>query len=376
MRILNEQDVEIQQEDVDYELGYLEDDKIFKEHHDAIEAKERITHYYPLTYYFEDGTEYKTDLGLFRAAERETLNDDPLDEEHNKPTQDVAEYQNDDRVVKNDDGVSFGIKMEDGSVAQCGDRVLRGVDVEEIVDQEEVKAKEAWDEYEDIQRYKLYTQEQLIEHAQRNAEGEKMVAQQTQAVTFMRMMAAPMALSMTDEAVEQIATFLPEFEAGQSYDNKAVVRYKGALYRAIQAVGSSVTSTYTPDAANSYWKRIGEPNEDGIYPWTQPLGATDAYMTGDKVEYNGVIYESTMDNNVWSPDAYSFGWKKVEDEPSGGEEGEDQPQDEYPDFVQPTGGHDAYHIGDKVTYNGKHYESIIDNNVWTPDAYPQGWKEV
>lgn len=375
MRILNEQDVEIQAEDVDYELGYLTEDKIFKEHHEATEAKERITHYYPLTYYFEDGTEYKTELGLFRAAERETLSDDPLDEENNKPTQDVAAYETDERVVKNDDGVSFGITMEDGSVAQCGDTVLRGVDVEEIVDQEEVKAKEAWDEYEDIQRYRLYTEEELIERATDRANMERYQAEQTQAVSFMRMMAAPMALSMTDEAVQQIATFLPDFEAGQSYENKAVVRYKGALYRAIQAVGSSVTSIYTPDAANSYWKRVGEPNEDGIYPWTQPLGATDAYMKGDVVEYKGVIYESTMDNNVWSPDAYSFGWKKVEGEVSGGGE-EGGTDTEYPDFVQPTGGHDAYHVGDKVTYNGKHYESTIDNNVWTPDAYPQGWKEV
>ena len=97
-------------------------------------------------------------------------------------------------------------------------------------------------------------------------------------------------------------------------------------------------------------------------------------MTGDVVEYNGVIYKSTMDNNVWSPDAYSFGWKKVDGETSGSEEG--GTDTEYPDFVQPTGGHDAYHIVDKVTYNGKHYESTIDNNVWAPDAYPQGWKEV
>lgn len=33
-------------------------------------------------------------------------------------------------------------------------------------------------------------------------------------------------------------------------------------------------------------------------------------------------------------------------------------------------------IGDKVKFNGKIYESVIDNNVWSPEAYPQGWKEV
>lgn len=41
-----------------------------------------------------------------------------------------------------------------------------------------------------------------------------------------------------------------------------------------------------------------------------------------------------------------------------------------------TGAHDAYQTGDRVTYNGQIYESTIDNNVWSPDTYPQGWKLV
>lgn len=50
--------------------------------------------------------------------------------------------------------------------------------------------------------------------------------------------------------------------------------------------------------------------------------------------------------------------------------------EEYPEYVQPTGGHDAYKIGDKITYNGKKYECLIDNCVWTPDVYPQGWRLI
>lgn len=53
-----------------------------------------------------------------------------------------------------------------------------------------------------------------------------------------------------------------------------------------------------------------------------------------------------------------------------------EPVEEYPEYVQPTGAHDAYHVGDKITYNGKHYECIFDNCVWNPEEYPQGWKEV
>ena len=54
----------------------------------------------------------------------------------------------------------------------------------------------------------------------------------------------------------------------------------------------------------------------------------------------------------------------------------EQPTEEYPEYKQPTGAHDAYHVGDKITYNGKHYECIFDNCVWNPDEYPNAWKEV
>lgn len=47
------------------------------------------------------------------------------------------------------------------------------------------------------------------------------------------------------------------------------------------------------------------------------------------------------------------------------------------DWVQPTGAHDAYMMGDVVKFtNGKTYKSLIDNNVWAPDTYPAGWEEV
>lgn len=49
--------------------------------------------------------------------------------------------------------------------------------------------------------------------------------------------------------------------------------------------------------------------------------------------------------------------------------------DEWPEYKQPTGAHDAYHVGDKITYNGKHYTCVLDGCVWTPDTYPQGWQE-
>lgn len=53
-----------------------------------------------------------------------------------------------------------------------------------------------------------------------------------------------------------------------------------------------------------------------------------------------------------------------------------EPVDEYPLYKQPSGAHDAYKVGDKITYNGKKYVCKLDGCVWTPDDYPAGWEEV
>ena len=60
-----------------------------------------------------------------------------------------------------------------------------------------------------------------------------------------------------------------------------------------------------------------------------------------------------------------------------GEPPEPAPEpEEWPAWVQPTGAHDCYNTGDKVTYNGQHYVSKLDGNVWSPEAYPSGWEAV
>lgn len=55
-------------------------------------------------------------------------------------------------------------------------------------------------------------------------------------------------------------------------------------------------------------------------------------------------------------------------------------QEEYPSYVQPTGAHDAYHRGDKITFtDGKKYECIAPEGVavvWDPATYPVYWQEV
>lgn len=67
---------------------------------------------------------------------------------------------------------------------------------------------------------------------------------------------------------------------------------------------------WTPDTAVSLYTAIGL--DDNGYPvWVQPTGAHDAYNKGDIVHYNGVLYESLIDGNTYSPEAYPAGWKEV-----------------------------------------------------------------
>lgn len=100
--------------------------------------------------------------------------------------------------------------------------------------------------------------------------------------------------------------------------------------------------------------------------WRQPEGAHDAYPPGWKVLHNGKAWESLTPGNVWEPGI--SGWREVL--PEAPPEGEPVT---YPDFLQPTGAHDAYKIGDRVTFEGQAYESVIDGNVWSPTGYPAGW---
>ena len=86
-----------------------------------------------------------------------------------------------------------------------------------------------------------------------------------------------------------------------------------------------------------------------------------AYAVGDRAQYNGTLYkciQAHTSQNDWMPSATPALWKTVS-------------LDEYPEWVQPTGAHDAYNIGDKVTYNRQHYVCTSNANVYAPDVY--GW---
>lgn len=103
---------------------------------------------------------------------------------------------------------------------------------------------------------------------------------------------------------------------------------------------------------------------DVIPEWAQPHGAHDAWPMGAVVTYQGKMYESVVPANVWMPGSSATLWKPIE------EEGPAIPQ-----WVQPTGGHDAYAAGAEVMHNGQHWRNTHGNgNVWVPGVY--GWVVV
>lgn len=111
-----------------------------------------------------------------------------------------------------------------------------------------------------------------------------------------------------------VASVFPAYEVGKAYKAKQVFRFgengvgDPQLYQVLQDHTSA--EEWTPDTATSLYKAIGVTSE-GYPEWVQPLGASDAYKTGDIVSYNGKLYKSTIDANVWAPDAYPAGWAEV-----------------------------------------------------------------
>lgn len=96
------------------------------------------------------------------------------------------------------------------------------------------------------------------------------------------------------------------------------------------------------------------------------------YKTGDFFTYgvNGVgdpqLYKVNQDHTSqadWKPRETPALYTAIGLDDSG-----------YPVWAQPTGAHDAYNTGDIVNYNGTLYQSLIDGNVYSPEAYPAGWK--
>ena len=101
--------------------------------------------------------------------------------------------------------------------------------------------------------------------------------------------------------------------------------------------------------------------------WEDNIGKTitndDISAGKNRYQYKGKLYKCIQAHTTqadWAPDVTPALWVIVSLE-------------EWPEWIQPTGAHDAYAKDAKVIHNGKKWTSNIDANVWEPGVY--GWTE-
>ena len=112
---------------------------------------------------------------------------------------------------------------------------------------------------------------------------------------------------MTDEqALHSSVLFKRWDNNGVTYEAGQRLNYNGVLYKVLQPHTSQ--SDWTPDTTPSLYTKVLIPDENVIPEWQQP-DSTNGYMIGDKVIYNGQVYESLINNNIWSPIDYPAGWQ-------------------------------------------------------------------
>jgi hypothetical protein len=140
---------------------------------------------------------------------------------------------------------------------------------------------------------------------------------------------------------------------------------------AINAMMMSLADDDLVETKNTYQTKLRSISDGAALKMTEVFphwnGNSKEYVVGDKVLYNNVLYKVLQNHTSqegWTPTSAPSLFAKVLTS-----------EGEILDWEQPSSTN-PYMKGDKVKFNGKIYESVIDNNVWSPEAYPQGWKEV
>lgn len=119
-------------------------------------------------------------------------------------------------------------------------------------------------------------------------------------------------LHLDDSQAMEIADLYPEWSVGKKYEAGIILKHgenaysETQLYTVLQEHTSQ--ADWTPPSTASLYKAIGF-DDSGVPIWTQPLGASDAYMKGDKVSHVEKFWTSEVDSNVWEPGIH--GWEEL-----------------------------------------------------------------
>lgn len=113
---------------------------------------------------------------------------------------------------------------------------------------------------------------------------------------------------LTADEIAALANEYPAWVTGTEYAAGDLRAHAGTLWKCVQ--GHTSQSDWQPGTVPALWTHAAPAGV--IAEWVQPTGAHDAYNTGDRVTFNGQVYESLSNANVWSPTAYPQGWKLIQ----------------------------------------------------------------
>ena len=121
------------------------------------------------------------------------------------------------------------------------------------------------------------------------------------------------ASDLSQEELDELMDLYEDWEVGESVNVGDIRKYSNKLYRVIQA--HTTQADWTPDILPALWNvyipPITEDGEEIIPDFKQPTMAENAYNIGDKVRFEGQVYESVIDGNVWSPVDHPSSWKEI-----------------------------------------------------------------
>ena len=109
-----------------------------------------------------------------------------------------------------------------------------------------------------------------------------------------------------DELLDMIDLY-DNYQVGKSYKAGDIFKYEGKLYKVIQEHTSQ--EDWIPSELPALY--LSMMPENVIPEWKQPSGSHDAYNVGDKVIYEGDVYECIIDGNTWSPVDHPQGWELI-----------------------------------------------------------------
>ena len=144
-------------------------------------------------------------------------------------------------------------------------------------------------------------------------------------------------------------------------DGESWTRSDGAVFNGLMVAPAKAYDRIMVDVAIGY---LDDDEAESVTMLFEDWQTGVAYAVGDRRKYEGLLYRCVQAHTSqadWTPPAVPALWVRTSTE-------------EWPEWIQPTGAHDAYNTGDKVSHNDKHWISIMDANVYEPGVF--GWDEA